>query len=538
MASYSVVTHDPEQPGQPLEDSRFRRLRCGIMSAAAALFATAVTMMAVAAWHIKFTSVSQPSLLHMSAQFENKVPKLIPVAPDLAHFPPLCDKAIVRETCALMNNATPEYFGTVADSNATVIHASEIAFGIVADRASVIDLLKHIGVKNVETNQTALQAGAFAVECQELCQKTVASFADDHLAAVSDVACYVMPGTGSKLCDVDASPKNLSTIRHWTSRAHVSQGGATFQNTTPKEPENAALDELDDGRYPAWSPGFLKVMLAQMFRIHPLSSATFGGKVKEQHTEAQARRLRNNNDCQYANDGTCDDGSKGARPYCHHGTDCTDCGNCHSNADTCRYHSDGECDEVEFCPAGTDCTDCKNCDGGDANYGGGGDAATSAVVRKSMQNLAKAQAWASNALRKVGANQLQNLLKLWFKSAAPDVRAQVKKTAASSIAVLENAEIRTNRHECNKQRGVLAYVHPGQKVNGKYVIYMCDSSLDLSEMEFVGTLYHEASHHPTARRDDVRYGRRECKNLGTRSALNNADSHEYFVEDVNKDGAR
>ena len=101
------------------------------------------------------------------------------------------------------------------------------------------------------------------------------------------------------------------------------------------------------------------------------------------------------NTCHYAGDGDCDDGGAGGEySQCFPCTDCADCGPrayCHFNppspsppppapgppgtgtcVDSCRYASDGDCDdggggsEFTACSACTDCTDCgprAHCEG-------------------------------------------------------------------------------------------------------------------------------------------------------------------------------
>ncbi|CAK0816993.1 unnamed protein product [Prorocentrum cordatum] len=157
------------------------------------------------------------------------------------------------------------------------------------------------------------------------------------------------------------------------------------------------------------------------------------------------------------------------------------------------------------------------------------------VVVQSIQKVATAQAWAANAVRNIGNNQRSDLLTKWFGSKSSRVRQIAKQTANSVIEVLESCEIRTDEQECNKMPGVLAYVYPGMKNSqGQYVMFMCDASLNYNPL--TGVLYHEAAHHPYSNRDDVIYGRGDCQELAQSNpngALNNADSHEYYVTDLN-----
>jgi protease YdgD len=67
--------------------------------------------------------------------------------------------------------------------------------------------------------------------------------------------------------------------------------------------------------------------------------------------------------CQYANDGECDEGRYGGGNYCADGTDTADCAAIAATAD-CEYAYDYECDDASvggtgFCPSGTDSYDCR-----------------------------------------------------------------------------------------------------------------------------------------------------------------------------------
>lgn len=67
--------------------------------------------------------------------------------------------------------------------------------------------------------------------------------------------------------------------------------------------------------------------------------------------------------CQYARDGECDEGRYGGGSYCTDGTDTTDCAKIAASAQ-CEYAFDYECDEARhggtgYCDAGTDSFDCE-----------------------------------------------------------------------------------------------------------------------------------------------------------------------------------
>ena len=71
------------------------------------------------------------------------------------------------------------------------------------------------------------------------------------------------------------------------------------------------------------------------------------------------------NSCQYANDGTCDDGRPGSSySLCEPGTDEADCGVL-DYSNSCQYANDGSCDDgrpgasYSLCDRGTDSNDCR-----------------------------------------------------------------------------------------------------------------------------------------------------------------------------------
>lgn len=72
--------------------------------------------------------------------------------------------------------------------------------------------------------------------------------------------------------------------------------------------------------------------------------------------------LAQDDSCQWAFDGECDEGRYGGLPACADGTDTTDC-RAIAVTGSCEYSFDYECDEAQFggtgfCPAGSDTFDC------------------------------------------------------------------------------------------------------------------------------------------------------------------------------------
>eukprot|EP00929_Paragymnodinium_shiwhaense_P100676 TRINITY_DN6318_c0_g1_i3.p1 TRINITY_DN6318_c0_g1~~TRINITY_DN6318_c0_g1_i3.p1 ORF type:complete len:525 (+),score=82.62 TRINITY_DN6318_c0_g1_i3:106-1680(+) len=174
-------------------------------------------------------------------------------------------------------------------------------------------------------------------------------------------------------------------------------------------------------------------------------------------------------------------------------------------------------------------------------------------------------------LRKVQARNTRNHIMNWFGSRAYDdesTRQRVIDILNSAITVLNNAHWKFPGPQCSSS--TYAYVYPGQstptrctasyemnsrpctKYNGKFVVYLCELYMNVTDMEKVEVLTHEASHHATAYTDDVcikdchlprkyqeiAYGRDTCKDLATTlpaAALKNADNFCYYVSDVNGD---
>ncbi len=78
---------------------------------------------------------------------------------------------------------------------------------------------------------------------------------------------------------------------------------------------------------------------------------------------APGMAMAQDDSCQWANDGECDEGRYGGGNYCADGTDTADCRAIAATA-VCQYSFDYECDEARFggtgfCPDGSDAFDCQ-----------------------------------------------------------------------------------------------------------------------------------------------------------------------------------
>ena len=136
----------------------------------------------------------------------------------------------------------------------------------------------------------------------------------------------------------------------------------------------------------------------------------------------------------------------------------------------------------------------------------------------------------------------------WFGLYSPQNGEQVRATLKSIVTAIRSGAVIA---QCDTMRddgcmdGEYAWVYPHQP----YKIHLCPSFFDLPPLVALrpgtsasnngtreGSLVHEISHfNPVARTDDYCYTRRECAAMARRDparAVDNADSYQYFTEDV------
>jgi len=159
---------------------------------------------------------------------------------------------------------------------------------------------------------------------------------------------------------------------------------------------------------------------------------------------------------------------------------------------------------------------------------------------KASKKLGTAQAWTATAMRNMGTAQAGQLLTKWFGSNSLETTNKVKSVISSVINVLSGPPyFRTNQEECDKPGSdgglALAWVTPGEKNNqGRYVINICEKAVNYGcDICVVGTIVHEAAHHPTASTGDVAYDLTEIEQLQTSEAFTNAENFAYFFRDLN-----
>mmetsp|Transcript_115606 Transcript_115606/g.258293 ORF Transcript_115606/g.258293 Transcript_115606/m.258293 type:complete len:659 (+) Transcript_115606:90-2066(+) len=428
--------------------------------------------------------------------------------------PPLCDKGIVAETCARVNQVTREYFGTAADADLTVVHAAELAEQLMVSRTSILLFLAdHLRAVNLETDKYAISQGSFAVACNDLCKKTIEGIPEAHRPPSSDRGCYRPSGsaaTSPPRCDIDVSVKTLGDLRfedHKPEEAvaafrehlvghDVAPGGSEelqklkdLAQGRSRPNTTAELEALKALMYPQKDFRELSVAIANLFRVYPLASI---------------------------------DVSLNSVPPLAAGSDAA------------REAADAALGQLLVNRSGL----------------AGAEGSNAAYWKDTVKQVAvKAQAYTSLALRNLNTRAADAHLKTWFGRVDFATKREVRRVLNGVHSLLSNVDYIYPGPKC--RQNVFAYVHPNPPANknryGQYVFNLCDLYMKTDLGQKIETLTHEGSHHQTMSTDDVcisgsasncrqkAYGRSTCKRLARASpngALNNADNFCYFVNDV------
>jgi len=105
---------------------------------------------------------------------------------DLASYKPICDDALVLESCAAFEGEV----GTAT--------AKDIANSFVVKEASLTAFLLKLGLDGQK------------VFCMDLCRRTAESFPKDQLPPASNLGCH-MSGS-QRVCDIDLSDEGLAAV--------------------------------------------------------------------------------------------------------------------------------------------------------------------------------------------------------------------------------------------------------------------------------------------------------------------------------------
>ena len=125
--------------------------------------------------------------------------------------------------------------------------------------------------------------------------------------------------------------------------------------------------------------------------------------------------------------------------------------------------------------------------------------------------------------------------KKWFGDDSEDVRKTMTKRTSKAIDRLEKLNENSFELADKKHKNVYAYVYPN-KDDKIYLGNAFDSAPATGDNSKAGTLVHETSHFDSVGgTDDEDYGHEACEDMAEtdpKKAQNNADSYEYFVEDI------
>jgi len=391
-----------------------------------------------------------------------------------------------------VNRLTREYWGTAADSNESVVHAAELAEQLMVSRDSVLGFLaSHIGARNLETDAAALEAGSFAVNCAELCAKTLQAIPASNLPATSDVGCYLPKGATSPKCDIDVSGELFKHVlfedhnpfeaasKEAPTRGARHQEGATAAAEPEGESEklqrllrsgkpNSAqeLEQLREMHYPHRSDAQLRIAVANLFRVYPLCNISVAHAESEDSGDPAESTLE-----------------------------------------------------------------------------------LGATWEDEVQKVAvQAQVFTSVALRGLNTGKADAQIEKWFGSDSSSSQREVRRVVNGIHSLLSNVDYVYPGSKCGPN--TFAYVIPNPPYNknsrGQYIFNLCDTYIRAHLSEQIETLTHEASHHQTMLTSDVcisgeppsctrAYGRSLCQQLANDSpgkAQNNADNFAYFINDM------
>lgn len=154
--------------------------------------------------------------------------------------------------------------------------------------------------------------------------------------------------------------------------------------------------------------------------------------------------------------------------------------------------------------------------------------------RQSDLNNARNNAltYSTNSFNYLQAGTVGSRYTTWFGSYTSSRYNTVRSHFSSITSAMDNASVTFN---CGCTDSAYAYVYSNQP----YTIYLCNAFWTAPAQgtdSKAGTLVHEMSHFTVvAGTSDYAYGQTAAKRLATKkpnSAVNNADSHEYFAENT------
>lgn len=438
----------------------------------------------------------------------------VPVPSALQNVP-LCAPAIVQEMCFRFNNETVEHYGNAIDADPNYIHAFELSEALAVSRDSVIAMFRELNLNNFDE----ATANSFAVLCQEVCDKLVASYPPRSIASHSYVGCYKNPSNNQPVCDVDVSDTALAAIHFdvsaatqaaaWNEQSHghhhgaatgppgahggrpgPGEGGPVNWETQGNSHIREVSQALDDALNPSATEAAmlqdldhrtmnlrdLKMLVINQFKIFPV---------------IRASAVDNSGTNQFFHIAPPDVQDTGRRL-------------------------------ASWDKAGT------------------------------LALAVKAKAYINAALTKMEGRQIAQVVTLWFgNNFDHPTRDEIKRVLSGVHTMLGNVDYVYPGDQCTQM--TYAYVYPrpesyARNNQGQFVFHLCPYYLQVDDGEKIETLTHEGSHHLSMETDDSQwggqtmYGRYSCKNTASLCAAGdqgactavrrNADSYCYFINDA------
>mmetsp|Transcript_55197 Transcript_55197/g.129222 ORF Transcript_55197/g.129222 Transcript_55197/m.129222 type:complete len:558 (-) Transcript_55197:149-1822(-) len=478
--------------------------------------------------------------------------------------PPLCAESLVADACKVMDV-------TDIDDHVSV---DELAFVTSTSIESASAFYSSLGLAQDEP-----------IPCQELCEAVIKSIPDDRRPPYSDVACRNgYNGEPKVVCDVDVSPEELSIYDFDENHTEFEDGheeGTGIEDGTEVDDKPYSKDEVE---LLELTPAQLTVFVANRFRTYPKVDIEIDQDVGDVELENETDIEPPANESSLAE---MRQGGYCSLAICRKLSDCSEfplsCSGCkacggaslshppispsyspspsptyyYNPAPSPYYHPApspyyyGPAPSPSYyypsptpAPTPSYYYPSPTPRPTSAPSPSPSPSAPSWLVDVEKVSV-KAQAYVAKALQV--APKSDAFLKKWFGRSDKDTVKKVMYVLNSLSGMLGNVAY-AKGPKCGPN--TYAYVYPrgslSKNAKGQFVFYLCSVYFRSDQGEKIETLTHEGSHHALAYTDDVwadaghtrkAYGRRTCQMLAREypdRAIVNADSHCYFINDVNE----
>eukprot|EP00927_Polykrikos_kofoidii_P059610 TRINITY_DN54756_c0_g1_i1.p1 TRINITY_DN54756_c0_g1~~TRINITY_DN54756_c0_g1_i1.p1 ORF type:complete len:515 (+),score=69.75 TRINITY_DN54756_c0_g1_i1:43-1587(+) len=142
------------------------------------------------------------------------------------------------------------------------------------------------------------------------------------------------------------------------------------------------------------------------------------------------------------------------------------------------------------------------------------------------------------ALRNLAAGAGDSVLQTWFGSSDESTRTKARGIIASLYQVLSSVEFVYPGEKCDATTVAYVVGKPPKKARNakkQHIFKLCNHFFEISIVERVNSILHEASHHVPVLAKDISYGIDKTKKLAKTSpekAITNAESICYFISSI------